>query len=117
MREGRKKEASKVKQTIRQSNTAHRIRVLMRDERRKEKRSKQGQTNNKAKQHSTSKTVTFLKNNELPRVGHEPTTLYTLGRAHVHVYLDHHSLIIADMHCINKCVHVYSLAPSACIYT
>ena len=37
--------------------------------RRKEKlRSKQGQTNNKAKQHSTPKAVTFLKKNELPRV-------------------------------------------------
>ena len=39
----------------------------MRDERRKEERSKQGQTNNKAKQHSTLKAVTFEKN-ELPRV-------------------------------------------------
>ena len=37
--------------------------------RRKEERSKQGQTNNKAKQHST------------PKVGLEPTTLYTLDRA------------------------------------
>ena len=35
------------------------IHVLMRDERRKEERSKQGQTNNKAKQHSTPKAVTF----------------------------------------------------------
>ena len=33
--------------------------VLMRDERRKEERSKQGQTNNKAKQHSTPKAVTL----------------------------------------------------------
>ena len=48
--EGRKKEASKVKQT------------------------------NKAKQHSTPKAVTFPKKNELPRVGLEPTTLYTLDR-------------------------------------
>ena len=40
----------------------------MRDE--KEERSKQGQTNNKAKQHSTPKAVTFPKKNELPRVGH-----------------------------------------------
>ena len=47
-REGRKKEASKVKQT------------------------------NKAKQHSTPKAVTFPRKNELPRVGLEPTTLYTL---------------------------------------
>ena len=37
------------------------IHALMRDERRKEERSKQGQTNNKAKQHSTPKTVTFPK--------------------------------------------------------
>ena len=35
------------------------IHVLMRDERRKEERSKQDQTNNKAKQHSTPKAVTF----------------------------------------------------------
>ena len=34
------------------------IHVLMRVERRKEERSKQGQTNNKAKQHSTPKAVT-----------------------------------------------------------
>ena len=49
--------------------------------RRKEGRSKQGQTNNKAKQHSIPKVVTFLKKNELPRVGLEPTTLHTLDRA------------------------------------
>ena len=41
------------------------IYVLMRDERRKEERSKQGQTNNKTKQHSTPKAVTFPKKNEL----------------------------------------------------
>ena len=57
------------------------IRVLMRDERRKEERSKQGQTSNKAKQHNTPKAVTFPKKNELPQVGLEPTTLYTLDRA------------------------------------
>ena len=45
------------------------LHVLMRDERRKEERSKQGQTNNKVKQHSTPKAVTFLKKNELPQVG------------------------------------------------
>ena len=33
--------------------------------RRKEERSKQGQTNNKAKQHSAPKAVTFPKENEL----------------------------------------------------
>ena len=62
----------------------------MRDERRKEEKSKQGQTNNKAKQHSTPKAVTFPKKNELPQVGLEPTTLYTLDVAlalsHVHLY-------------------------------
>ena len=35
---------------------------------RKEKRSKQSQTNNKTKQHSTPKAVTFPKKNELPQV-------------------------------------------------
>ena len=48
--------------------------------RRKEEGSKQGQTNNKAKQHSTPKAVTFPKKNELPQVGLEPTTLNTLDR-------------------------------------
>ena len=36
---------------------------------------------NKAKQHSTPEAVTFPRKNELPRVGLEPTTLYTLDRA------------------------------------
>ena len=44
----------------------------------------QGQTNNKAKQHSTPKAVTFPRKNELPRVRLEPTTLYTLDRALYH---------------------------------
>ena len=35
----------------------------------------------KAKQQSTPKAVTFPRKNELPRVGLEPTTLYTLDRA------------------------------------
>ena len=65
---------------------------LLREMRRKEERSKQGQTNNKAKQHSTPKAVTFSKKNELPRVGLEPTTLYTLDMytkaAHVYTYWD-----------------------------
>ena len=52
--------------------------------RRKEAISKQSQTNNKAKQHSIPKAVTFPKKNELPRVGLEPTTLYTLDRACIH---------------------------------
>ena len=51
---------------------------LMRDERRKEERSKRDQTNNKAKQHNTPKAVTFPKTNELPQVGLEPTTLRSL---------------------------------------
>ena len=38
---------------------------------RKEERSKQGQTDNKAKQHSTPKAVIFPKKNELPRVEFE----------------------------------------------
>ena len=55
------------------------IHVLMR---REEERSKQGQ--NKAKQHSTPKAVTFPKKNELPRVGLESMTLYTLDRVPYH---------------------------------
>ena len=35
------------------------------------------QTNNKAKQYSTPKAVTFPEKNELPRVGLEPTTLHS----------------------------------------
>ena len=34
----------------------------------------------KAKQHSTPEAVTFPKKNELPQVGLEPMTLYTLDR-------------------------------------
>ena len=48
--------------------------------RRKKEASKVKQTN-KAKQHSTPKAITFPRKNELPRVGLEPTTLYTLDRA------------------------------------
>ena len=54
------------------------IHVLIRDE--KEERSKQGHTNNKAKQHNTPKAVTSPKKNELPQVGFEPTTPRTLDR-------------------------------------
>ena len=50
----------------------------------KEESSKQGHTNNKAKQHSTPKAVTFPKKNKLPQVGLEPMTLYTLDRAFYH---------------------------------
>ena len=72
---------------------------LMRDEKeeRKKEASKVKQTN-KAKQHSTPKAVTFPRKNELPRVGLEPTTLYTLDRVlyqlsyeaaqHVYLYYD-----------------------------
>ena len=79
----------------------HHVQQLMRDERKKGERSKQGQTNNKAKQHSTPKAVTFPKKNELSRVGLEPTTLYTLDRALYHVYTVH--------------VHIHVLY--VCIYT
>ena len=60
------------------------LHVLMRDERRKEERSKQGQTNNKAKQHSTPKAVTFPKKNELP---------------HVHMYMYVYLLDITKQRC------------------
>ena len=50
------------------------VHVLMRDEKEEKK---EGQTN-KAKEHSTPKAVTFPKKKELPRVGLEPTTLYTV---------------------------------------
>ena len=70
--------------------------------RRKKDRSKQGQTNNKAKQHSTPKAVTFPKKNELSRVGLEPTTLYTPdGDWHIHVHV--HTLCIA--HCNSEARH------------
>ena len=50
--------------------------------RRKEERSKQGQTNNKAKQHSTPKAVTFPQKNELH------VHVYTSGMyIHVHVHV------------------------------
>ena len=67
--EGRKKEASKVMQTTKQSNTTHpRQSLVYVNERcrRKEEGSKQGHANNKAKQHNTPKTVTFPKKIELP---------------------------------------------------
>ena len=53
----------------------------MRDERRKEERSKQDQTNNKAKQHSTPKAVTVPEKNELPRVGLYATIIIILAIA------------------------------------
>ena len=51
--------------------------VLMRDE--KEGRRKQARSNKQ--QHSTPKAVTFLKKNELPRVGLKPTTRTCTSRA------------------------------------
>ena len=62
MNKGRGNETTK--DTKHQTEYVH---VLIRDEKRKEDRSKQGQVNNKAKQHSTPKAVTFLKKNELPQ--------------------------------------------------
>ena len=65
------------------------IYMLMRDE---EGRNKEASkvihvlTTIKAKQHSTPKAVTFPKKNELPWVGLEPTTLYTLDRVLYHMY-------------------------------
>ena len=67
------------------------VHVLMRDERRKEERSKQDQTN-KAKQHSTPKAVTFPKKNELPQV----------GLVHVHVHT-------SDGPTMYKCTCMYSI--------
>ena len=57
----------------------------MRDE--KEERSNQDQTNDKAKQHSIPKAVTFPKKNELPQVGLEPTPLHTLDRVLSCIYI------------------------------
>ena len=66
------------------------IHVVMRDGkegRKKQARSKQGQTNDKAKHHSTPKAVTFPMKNELPRVVFEPSTLHTLDRALYQLYM------------------------------
>ena len=55
--------------------------------RRKEEISKQGQTNDKARQDSTPKAVTFPEKNELPRVGLEPTThVYYISCTQLHVH-------------------------------
>ena len=53
----------------------------MRDEKEERKKQAKVKQTNKAKQHSTPKAVTFPRKNELPQVGLEPTTLYTLDRA------------------------------------
>ena len=57
------------------------VHVLMRDEKKESAEASKVKQTNKAKQHSTPKAVTSPKKNELPRVGLEPTTLYTLDRA------------------------------------
>ena len=75
-KEERKKQARSNKQT-RQSNTAH-LRQSLYPEKMSCLRWEQ---TNKAKQHSTPKAVTLPRKNELPQVGLEPTTLYTLDRA------------------------------------
>ena len=65
---------------------------------RKEERIKQGQTNNKAKQHSTPKAVTFPKKNELPRVGH----------VHVHVHV--------HIHVQSSSAFIMQCSTTTCIY-
>ena len=65
---------------------------MLEDKGRKEERSKQGQTNHKAKQHSTPKAVTFPKKNELPRVGLQPETLHTLDRVLMYTYIYMHAM-------------------------
>ena len=65
------------------------IHVLMRDERRKAESSKQ--FFNKAKQHNAPKAVTFLKKNELPRVGLELLYKYMYT---VHVCESCHALVV-----------------------
>ena len=67
MKEGRKKDASKVKQTPRQSMYMYMYMYMLM--RRKKEASKVNLTNNKTKQHSTPKAVTFPKKKELPQVG------------------------------------------------
>ena len=52
--------------------------MLVRHAEGRKERSKQGLTNNKAKQHSRPKAVTFPKKNVLPRVGLKPMILHTL---------------------------------------
>ena len=58
--------------------------VLMRDERRKEERKKQARSNKQGKATQHTQGSHFSKKNELPRVGLEPTTLYTLDRVLYH---------------------------------
>ena len=76
----------------------------MKEGRKKQARSNK-QTNNKAKQHSTPKVVTFPKKNELPRVGPEPdmTTVimrcpstYYFSILHLIIDVAHVALILQD---------------------
>ena len=69
------------------------IHVHVREVQKEGKKCKQGHTNNKAKQHSTS---TFPKKNSLTlsRVGFEPTTLHTLDRALYHVLDVNYSFVL-----------------------
>ena len=71
--------------------------------RRKEEGSKQDQTN---KKHSTPKAVTFPKKNELPRVGIESTTLYTLDRALYHIFLHVYKYYIFTCTCTCTCIQL-----------
>ena len=79
----------------------------------KEGRKKQARSNkNKAKQHSTPKAVTFPKKNELPRVGLEPTTLYTLDRA-LHMYMDFH--MFSTLHTMIVTTFIFSMCVCVCV--
>ena len=62
------------------------VHVLMRDEKEGRKKASKVKQTNKAKQHSTPKAATYPEN-ELSRVGLEPTTLHTLDRALYHMYM------------------------------
>ena len=71
--------------------------------RRKKERSKQGQTNKqgKATQHTQG---IFPRKNELPRVGLEPTTLYTLDRALYQLSYRGSSADRAQLTCTCTCI-------------
>ena len=73
----------------------------MRDERRKEERSKQDQTNNKAKQHSTPEAVIFPKKNELPQVGLEPMTLHVCGILYYRINSVFNVYVAINLNCVD----------------
>ena len=88
------------------------IHVLMRDERRKEERSKQDQTNSKAKQHSTPKVVTesqlagtkgFFSTNTLISRLRTCTCTYR-GQRYMYMYM-----YIPDIKYIMHVLHVHLL--------